>query len=160
MRNRLRQFFTANRRATEDDLAFARGYLSPPLFSLFLGQHPRDVRHGVDTARWLLGRGVRDPDVLAAALLHDVGKGHQRRLDRVAYVVAGWFRLQRMLADPSSRFELRRAVARSVLHADRGAALLAEHGAPPRVVELTRRHHEQAGGDAMLALLQEADRES
>ncbi len=157
MLQRIRQFVTAGREPTPAELELAQRFLSPKLYELFLQQHPRDICHGAATARWLLARGYDDPDLIAAALLHDVAKGNQRRLDRAAYVVATWFRLARRLACATSRFELRRAAERSLRHAERGADLLACCGAPARVVELTRRHHEPPGGDAMLALLQQAD---
>ncbi|GAB4326658.1 MAG: hypothetical protein Kow0010_09840 [Dehalococcoidia bacterium] len=72
-------------------------------------------------------------------------------------MAAGWVRLAGRAGSPSSRFELRRAIARSVDHARIGAALLHEAGASLRVVDLTRLHHESPGEDGMLALLQQAD---
>jgi putative nucleotidyltransferase with HDIG domain len=157
MRQRVRQFFAASRKPTEADLTEARQHLSSELLTLFLAQHPRDIVHAVETARYLLARGYSDADVLAAALLHDIGKGQQRRWDRVAYVVAGWVRLDAAVASSSSRLELRRAMTRSLVHSEAGARLLEGAGAPPRVVALTRLHHAQPNGDAMLAALQEAD---
>jgi hypothetical protein len=157
MRRRVRQFLEAGRRPTESDLAVARAHLDVELLALFLAQHPRDVVHAVTTARWLLARGHDDRDLVTAALVHDVGKGNQRRLDRVAYVLASGLRLHRVLAADRSRFELRRAIARSAGHPDRGATLLEAAGAPARVVELTRRHHAPAARDGMLVLLQQAD---
>ena len=157
---RIRQFLTAGVRPTPADLQFAREILPPPLYALFASQTPRDIVHGVRTARRVRELGYDDPALLMAALLHDIGKGRQRRLDRVAYVVATWFGAAHLLASPSSRLELRRAVARSCTHAEAGARLAAEAGAPPRVVALIRRHHGPARGDAMLAVLQRADDES
>lgn len=160
MRHRIRQFFTAGRSPTPAEIAFAEGWLPPTLLELFLAQHPRDICHGVATAKWLLARGVDDEDVIVAALLHDVGKGDQRRIDRVAYVVASWLRVTQWLGHERSRCALRRAVYRASRHAERGASMLQAHGASTRAVELTRRHHEHPRGDAMLALLQQADAES
>lgn len=157
MLQRIRQFVTAGRQPTPADLELAQQFLPPELYKLFLQQHPRDIFHGAATARWLLARGHDNRDLIAAALLHDVGKGNQRRIDRAVYVAATWFRLERRLACATSRFELRRAADRSLGHSERGASLLAASGAPARVVELTRRHHEPPGRDDMLALLQRAD---
>lgn len=160
MRQRVRQFFTAGRIPTPAEIALAEQWLPSGLLQLFLTQHPRDICHGVATAQWLLGHGVTDEDVIVAALLHDVGKGHQRRLDRVVYVVASWLRVEKRLGCEHSRWELRRAVYRATHHTERGASMLEAQGARPRVVELTRRHHERPGSDGMLALLQQADAES
>jgi len=156
MLRRVRQFRDASTPPSPDDYALAREWLSPTLLALFERQHPRDIVHAASTARWLLSRGHRDPELLAAALLHDVGKGQQRRRDRVAVVVAEWVHLGR-LASPSSRFEMRRAAHRTAVHNRIGAERLRHAGAPARVVELVHRHHAKAGDDGMLALLQQAD---
>jgi hypothetical protein len=149
---RIRQFVEAGRLPADDDLALARELLPAPLLDLFLSQHPRDIVHGASTARWLIARGEEDPDLLVAAMVHDVGKGHQRRADRAAYVA-----LERAAASPGSRFELRRAMARTRDHSHSGAALLEAAGARPRVVELTLRHHDPRPADPVIALLQRAD---
>lgn len=47
-----------------------------------------DRRHALDVAARLAATGQRDPDLLAAALLHDSAKGHRMRLwHRVAGVL-------------------------------------------------------------------------
>lgn len=157
MLQRVRQFREASSLPTGDDLALAREHLPPALAGLFETQHRRDICHGARAARWLIERGRDDRDLVAAALLHDIGKGSQRRRDRVAYVVSGWLGTARFVASPGSRFELRRAVSRSRTHSEAGAAALLAAGAPARVVELVRLHHAKAPGDAMLGLLQQAD---
>lgn len=157
MRQRLRQLREATVLPAPADYELARAHLPPPLFDLFAAQHPRDILHSAATARWLLARGQDDPDLLAAAFLHDIGKGHQRPGDRVAYVVASGLRLAPLAASARSRFELRRALARTHTHSRTGAAALVAAGAPERVVDLTRRHHESPGHDPVLALLQAAD---
>jgi hypothetical protein len=156
--HRIRQFARAGARPTEGDFEFARGILGQgPLFELFERQHPRDVVHSAETARWLLERGHAAPDLLIAALLHDVGKGYQRRLDRAAYVLLDGCGLAEAASDGSSRLELRRALARTRTHSITGAETLAAAGAPPGGVELTRRHHDSGFPDPVLALLQQAD---
>ncbi len=157
MLQRIRQFRDATRLPSEADYALARAHLAVPLFDLFAAQHPRDIVHSVNTARWLLARGQHDTNLITAALLHDVGKGPQRRADRVAYVLVESLRFTRIAADRSSRFETRRALARSASHSDTGAALLAAAGASERVINLTRLHHGPSHGDPVLALLQQAD---
>lgn len=155
--DRLRQFRQAGCSPCDDDFAVARAWLDSSLLPLFERQHPRDIVHSANTARWLLNRGQSDPDLIVAALLHDVGKGPQRRLDRTLYVLASHAGLARALASPASRFELRRAVSRSVNHSRAGADELQLAGASSRVAELAARHHEAAGNDPVLALLQQAD---
>ena len=161
LRHRLRQFAAAGQApgATED--ALARRYLEPPLLALFLAQHPRDIVHAAGTARWLLDRAHDDTLLIQAALLHDVGKGDQRRLDRVAHVAVTGLGVGQFAAHSGSRLRVRRALARSASHAEAGALMLLRAGADARVVELTRLHHEAAPAhDPVLALLQVADAES
>ena len=154
---RLRQFREASRvpRAADHDLA--RGLLAPPLLDLFRAQSARDIVHSAATARWLIERGHDDPDLLVAALLHDIGKGEQRRWDRVGYVLAQEARVAGLVGAGNSRLAFRRAVARSLSHAEASAERMANAGASARAVELTRLHHGPAGEEALLPLLQEAD---
>ncbi len=124
-------------------------------------QHPRDIVHAAECARWLQRRGISNVDLIAAALLHDIAKGAQRRWDRTAAVLAGALGLSEAAAHGDSRFELRRALQRTREHSREGARVLQAAGAPAAVVELTRLHHllttTPEGRDGMLALLQEAD---
>ncbi len=157
MRQRVRQFLEAGATPSKADLAFAQRYLGPELFSLFRLQHPRDVVHGAATARWLVERGYEEPDLVIAGFVHDVAKGFQRRLDRAAFVVCSRAGVVAWAANGESRLEIRRAMDRTRLHSERGAALLLNAGASKRVAELTALHHGPPGGDRVLALLQEAD---
>jgi putative nucleotidyltransferase with HDIG domain len=157
MLHRVRQFLDASAAPSPRDFALAEAHLPPALFALFAAQHPRDVVHAARTARWLLGRGYSHPDLVVAALLHDIAKGNQRRLDRAAFVLASSARLTGRLASPGSAFEFRRALHRSLSHAAQGARMLVAAGANERVVALVRDHHTPSGAGTMLALLQEAD---
>jgi hypothetical protein len=157
LRERVRQFRQAGIRPSAADHALARFWLPPALVPLFEAQHPRDIVHTAGTARWLIDRGHDDRDLVQAALLHDIAKGHQRRADRTLYVLAGAVGLAHAAANPGSGWEVRRAIARSLTHAEAGAATLEQAGASERVIALTRLHHSQPDGDAMLALLQAAD---
>jgi putative nucleotidyltransferase with HDIG domain len=157
MRGRLRQFREASREPGEADYAVARERLSGAQFELFAAQHPRDIVHSAATARWLIDHGHDDPDLITAALLHDVGKGTQRRSDRVAYVLAEQLGVARLLAKRGSAFEIRRAIARSRGHSETSADMMARAGASERAVNLARRHHAPPGEDPVLALLQQAD---
>ncbi len=157
IRQRARQFFDHDVEPGPADRALAAHYLDPMLVELFFAQESRDVVHAANTARWLLDRGHDNRDLIQAALLHDIGKGAQRRRDRVAHVVANVARVGRYVADPGSPVEMRRALARARGHAHAGAAMLAERGVDAHVVELVKMHHEGAREDGMLRLLQEAD---
>lgn len=158
MLHRVRQVREASLGPDASDLALAREYLAGDLLTLFGAQEPRDQRHSAATAHWLIERGYDDDhDLLVAALLHDTGKGAQRTRDRVAHVFTGWIPAGPLAAAGTSRFEMRRALARSRAHSALGAELLAAAGASPRVIELTRLHHRPPERDAMLALLQRAD---
>jgi hypothetical protein len=53
-----------------------RGWLDPELAELFFEQNPADQRHAYHAALTVVGSGVTDQAVIAAALLHDVGKRH------------------------------------------------------------------------------------
>jgi hypothetical protein len=70
---------------------------------LFAAMPVADRRHGLDVARRLLATGHDDPDLLAAALLHDAGKGGRLRLwHRVSGVLLEAFapRILARLASP------------------------------------------------------------
>jgi hypothetical protein len=157
---RVRQLREASLPPSDEDYALAREHLSPPLEALFAAQHPRDIRHSAGTARWLLERGFANPDLMVAAFLHDVAKGHQRRRDRVVYVAASHLGLARPVAAETSAWAVRRAVARSLTHARESARRMKENGASERAVDLALRHHGSARDDPVLALLQRADAES
>src|SRR5207249_1046448 len=102
MLRRLAQFAEAGRRPDLRDFDLAREHLTPPLFALFAAQHPRDIVHAAECARWLLRRGISNPELIAAALLHDIGKGTQRRWDRTAAVLADTVGLSEAAADANS----------------------------------------------------------
>jgi hypothetical protein len=77
---------------TTNDLHEARSALGEDLYALFAAMQPADQRHCLDVYRRLRSEGEDDPDVLAAALIHDAGKGGEsarriRTWHRVAYVI-------------------------------------------------------------------------
>jgi putative nucleotidyltransferase with HDIG domain len=157
VRQRVRQLREATATPGESEWSLAREWLSSNLFDLFAAQHPRDIVHAANTARWLLEHGERDQTLIEAALLHDIGKGPQRRRDRILWVLADSVRAGRVAASPHSRFETRRAMERTRTHSASGAAMLERAGADTRTVNLTLHHHESGGSDPVLALLQRAD---
>jgi hypothetical protein len=71
-----------------------RGVLNEGELALFESMEKRDRRHGIRVMEHLMTDHHADRDLLAAALLHDCGKGRVPLWLRVAYVVApayvGW----------------------------------------------------------------------
>lgn len=106
-----------------------------------------DRRHAVEVARRVsgrLGEGV-GPDVLAAALLHDVGKvesglGTIGRVPATLVGLAGGrSRAPSWSVDP--RFSIRRRFGQYLSHGDQGARLLGAVGAPTLAVAWAADHH-------------------
>jgi hypothetical protein len=174
---RSRQFFGALRaRLEEEERAEVAAHLTSAEQHLFYSMDLRDQRHALDVFCVLKSGGHRDASLLAAALLHDVGKGPIRLWQRVAFILLRAMspRLLRRLASGDgppagggSAFGRgwRGALARSLDHAERGAALAEAAGSTAETVRLIRLHRsptsassaEPAGDDVALALLQAAD---
>ncbi len=75
---------------TPAETATARRLLPDAAWPLFAAMPVADRRHALDVVGRLMAAGVDDPDLLAAALLHDAAKGHRMRLwHRVAGRAAG-----------------------------------------------------------------------
>jgi hypothetical protein len=114
---------------------------------------PRAARaHQSAVARDLLSQGFLDPDLIAAALLHDCGKGPLNVAQRAIQVL--------LLGMPSG---VRAAAASRVgwlrrieEHAGEGARLAAAAGASERTVWLIANHHRRVA-DFQLRALQAAD---
>jgi hypothetical protein len=87
--HRVRQFAAhVTARVGPRETATARGILPPAAFELFSAMPVADRRHALDVVRRLVAAGRDDRELLAAALLHDVAKGHRLRLwHRVAGVL-------------------------------------------------------------------------
>jgi hypothetical protein len=96
---RLRQFAAHIRARIEpDEEADARRRLPDAAWREFAAMPVADRRHALDVVGRLRASGHDDPDLLAAALLHDAAKGNRVRLwHRVAAVLLDAF-APRMLA--------------------------------------------------------------
>jgi hypothetical protein len=136
----------------------ARRILPPRAFGLFESMPVADRRHALDVVDRLLTAGHDDPDLLAAALLHDAAKGHRMRL---------WHRVAGVLLEslaPSLLVRLASADTRSwrhplhlyLHHAPMSADLARGAGCGPRVRAFIR--GDASGADASVqAALRAAD---
>ncbi|MGC9398573.1 MAG: HD domain-containing protein [Anaerolineae bacterium] len=161
VRHRVRQFFrTLQAPLRPVDLDYVAERLSPSLVALFRRMPRAEQHHGIDLCRALEAQGLRDPDVLAAALLHDVGKTvvTPRLWERVWVVLGEHFLPKQAEAwgrgEPAS---WRRGFVVRRCHPTWGAALAERAGASARVVELIRCHHDPPADDTALAVLQALD---
>jgi hypothetical protein len=136
------------------DLEAALAELSATEAQLFLAMERRDQRHALEVYERLKPR-TDDTSVLAAALLHDCGKGSVPVWMRVLNVVAPWS--MPALARPGEGW--RGAVYRLQHHAELGAALAREAGSSAATVRLIRGHVEPEEA-WMHALLRQADDQS
>jgi hypothetical protein len=139
--------------------------LPPAGWNLFQAMPPYDQQHGLRVARTLREEGHTDPDLLAAALLHDAGKtaGQQGALTlghRVATVLLRAF-------CPAVLAKLGREAAPGwgqgfyvqTHHAAIGAELARRADCSSRTVDLILHHENRSSGldDPLLAVLQAAD---
>lgn len=151
-----------------------RPYLPPAAIHLFEAMPAYDRRHALKVMRGLRQQGHADPDLLAAALLHDVGKtaypsGRLRLGHRVAVVLLNALSpgaLERLGRRQPGRWLLPFYVQQH--HASIGAELAQQAGCTPAMVELIRRHEGAPAvrvgaasvlqpGDSLLAALQAVD---
>jgi putative nucleotidyltransferase with HDIG domain len=165
---RVRQFIGAatawGRSETANEL-LAEQYLNFEAFRLFESMPRYDRKHASNVLRTLLERGYTDRDLLAASLLHDVGKtasqrGGLRLWHRVAVVMMRAARpslVERVGQDRPGSWRYPFFVQQH--HATIGAELARQACCSQRVVALIQ-HHEEVGAamdDPMLAALQSAD---
>jgi hypothetical protein len=143
--------------------------LAPAQILLFRRMQPAEQMHAYQIFKRLLAAGRNEPDLLAAALLHDVGKILQPLsiIDRVLIVLGKRFfrrAAERWAAGTPHGLRLPFVVA--VHHAEWGADLAAQAGATPLAVELIRRHQDPPLAapatytERLLAALQAADNEN
>jgi len=143
------------------DRALAEEWLPDELLVLFMSQSEADQRHAVSVARLLLRSGYASRDLVAAALLHDVGKrgANFTPWHRTAIVLleAAAPTLLRRLA----RWERNRLLAPFAVHrkhAAEGAVLALRAGSSERTAALIREHHQSDGEpDEELQMLRWAD---
>ena len=142
------------------DAACAARHLSADMLALFRRMPRAEQHHGIDVCRKLEAQGYTDPDLLSAALLHDVGKtlAPPQLWERVIVVLGEYFfptRARRWSTGEARG--LRRGFVIRRLHPQWGAALTEQAGASPRTVALIRYHHDPPCDDAELAILQKVE---
>jgi hypothetical protein len=139
--HRVSQFVAHVRaRVAPKEQAFAHRVLPSRAADLFDTMSVADRRHALDVTARLVTAGHDDPDLLAAALLHDAGKGRRMRLwHRIAGVLLEAFApglLCRLAsADPAS---WRHPFHLYLHHAELSADLATASGCSPRVAAFIR----------------------
>lgn len=162
---RIKQFWRAHREQPgAEDLARAETHLSERLFALFLQMQPFEQAHAIRVLDRLTENGQLEPDLLTAALLHDVGKARHplNPWERSLAVLVNRFlpgKAAIWAQGPASGWRAGLIVAAH--HPEWGAQMAAEAGANPRVLWLIA-HHQAAsppeGQDQhLLQALQRAD---
>jgi putative nucleotidyltransferase with HDIG domain len=147
-------------------LARAEIHLPGELKALFREQSPADVAHSLRVYQALLSDGETHPDLLSAALLHDVGKTvHPLSLWERVLVVLGW----RLLPSRAARWGegrpsgWRRPFVVAVQHPRWGAEMVRRRGGTELLANIIRRHQMQIpkGGahaeEALIRRLQAVD---
>ena len=150
--------------SSEERAEVAR-WLPATALALFRSMSDADQQHCLRVCRGLLKRCCTEQDLLAAALLHDVGKAQGR--------VPFWTRpaivlgkrcapalLARLVVSPQQLStqatpRWRRSLSYAWWHADVGADLAQEAGLSPRAVLYIRTHHQPAGPAALLHAVDE-----
>lgn len=170
VRYRVHQFAAslAPRVTAEEQSALAR-WLPPQGVDIFQRMLLRDQRHSLDVCHALRAAGHDQPDLLAAALLHDVAKtvqpGHRLGLVHRVLVVLmeavkpGWV-AEVARSDPG---DWRYPFYVHLHHPEQGAELASKAGCSPLTVALIRRHQVKLTlpprdeTERLLAWLQAAD---
>lgn len=140
-------------------------YLTAAERDLFYRFTYADQRHSYRVFRTLHEAGYNHPDLLTAALLHDIGKIRcpLSAWDRTLIVVGGGLFPERAEAWGRGSVESwRRPFVARAQHPAWGAEMAAEAGVRPTVVEIIRRHQDEIDGDEseedrLLIALQWAD---
>ena len=149
--------------SAEERLQVAQ-WLPASALPLFQTMSAADQRHSLRVCQGLLARGCTDRDLLAAALLHDVGKAQGRVpfWTRPAIVLGKLYAprlLKRLVVYPYEGRVIpawRRALSNAWWHAEIGAELAASAGLSEKAILYIRTHHQPGGPAAELHMVDEA----
>ena len=149
------------------DQAAAADILSPELYDLFCRMRRSEQIHSLRMMTALRDAGHDQPDLLVAALLHDVGKSRYRLtlIDRVLIVLVK-YGTPKVFAQWSAGDAVgwRRRFVIGAKHAAWSAEDMADAGASVLAASLARRHMDEidtvaSEEDRLLLLLMQADDE-
>lgn len=147
---------------TEEDYAEVVRWLPASAMPLFMSMSTADRQHSLRVCRGLRWRGCDDTDMLAAALLHDVGKagGRVPFWTRPAIVIGRRVApnvLAKLALYPDDQIvpRWRRSLGFAWWHAEVGARLAAAIGLSERAVLYIRTHHQPDGPAAELHIVDE-----
>jgi putative nucleotidyltransferase with HDIG domain len=170
MAYRARQFFLALRAVpAPEQVAQARTTFTPAQMALFSQLQASEQVHALAVVRKLVAQGETNPDLLTAALLHDVGKSRfPLRLWERVWIVLGkaLFPTQSKSWGSGSPTGWRRPFVVAAQHPTWGAEMAAQIGVSPQVVDLIRKHQDRLPSESaspterLLSKLQKADNEN
>jgi len=154
---RIRQFWRVALKNDSNDLEQVQSQLSPAQWVLFRQLQPAEQEHALRLLRKLLDQGEYQPDLLVAALLHDVGKLRYRLnpVERAMVVL-----VQAILPEQARRWGnlppggweglpgWHKAFILAEHHAEWGAEMAHRAGLSPLGENLIRKHHHPHNGEA------------
>ncbi len=147
---------------SDDERREVARWLPESAYALFTSMSPADQRHALRVCQGLQARGCVEADMLAAALLHDVGKAQGRVPFWTRPVIVVGKRcaprlLQQVAIYPRDGLpRWRRSLGNAWWHAEIGAEMAARAGLSERAVQYIRTHHQPDGPAAELHLVDEA----
>jgi putative nucleotidyltransferase with HDIG domain len=148
----VRQFWrTISLKTDLTALEQAKALLTKGQWDLFLKLQPGEKNHALEMHHKLLEQGENQPDLLVAALLHDIGKLNYRLnpVERTVVVLAKSimpFQAQRYGEMPSNGWDglpgWRKAFIVASQHANWGSEMAREAGVSLLTESLIRNHHD------------------
>lgn len=157
LRYRASQFAKGLLGPSRQDDTLALAILPSSLRPLYRNMNGYGRRHAVDVLRSLQQQGWQDPALFQAALLHDIGKGNQPLLLRVAVVLIEQLAprlIPRLGSKPSGPWGF---LYRDRMHAQVSADLVVLAGGDPEVAEIIAAHYDRDPADPRIQALQAVD---